>query len=137
MSQSDFSDVLSIYAARQAREASTFAAARAAEVAKLGTNAGQRIDAVTNWWRAQTGDDGRALDTVLRMAPTAGTVHALERLMSKFVNQGASSFNRAPEASGGSREIEGWERMTFEQRRYARRPRRWRQRSARRRWQSR
>ena len=93
-----------------------------AEVAKLGTNAGQRIDAVTNWWRAR--DDGRALDTVLRMAPTAGTVHALERLMSKFVNQGASSFNRAPKASGGSREIEGWDRMTFEQRRYAQHARR-------------
>ena len=82
-------------------------------------NAGARIDAIANWWQSQTGDDGPALDTVLRHAPTAGTVHALERLMQKFVNQGAASFNRAPEASGGSREIEGWERMTFEKRRYA------------------
>ena len=62
MSQSDFGDVLSIYAARQAREASAFTAACNAEVAKLGTNAGARIDAVANWWRAQTGDDGRVLD---------------------------------------------------------------------------
>ena len=101
-----------------------FTAARNAEVAKLGVNAGAGIDAVANWWKSQTGDDGRALDTVLRMAPTASTVHALERLMSKFVSQGASSFNRAPKASGGSREIEGWDRMTFEQRRYAQHARR-------------
>ena len=64
MSQSDFSDVLSIYAQRQAREASAFAAARTAEVQKLGVNASARIDAVANWWRAQSGDDGRVLDQV-------------------------------------------------------------------------
>ena len=124
MSQSDFSDVLSIYAQRQAREVAAFTAARNAEVAKLGVNAGARIDAIANWWRSQTGDDGKALDTVLRHAPTAGTVHALERLMSKFINQGASGFNRVPEAGGPPATIDGWDRMTFEQRRFAQEQRR-------------
>lgn len=53
------------------------------------------------------------------MAPIAGSVQAFERLMSKFVNQGAVSFNRGLEATGAPATVEGWDRMTFEQRRHA------------------
>ena len=51
MSQSDFSDVLSIYAAREANNAALVNTARNGEVQKLGTNGPSRIDAVATWWR--------------------------------------------------------------------------------------
>jgi hypothetical protein len=120
MSQTDFSDVLSIYAAQQAKQAAVINTARNAEVTKLGTNGPSRIDAVATWWKAMTGDDGAVLGQILRMAPTAGTVQSLERLMSRFSSQGAASFHQGGREGGGPPEkISGWENMTYEQRRFA------------------
>src|SRR5262249_13859971 len=118
LTQADFSDVLSIYAAREARQAAALNAARGAEIAKLGTTGPSRLDAVTTWWRSMTGDDGKVLGQILRMAPTAGTVAALERLMSKFTTQGAAGpTGGRPESAGSG--IAGYENMTYEQRRFA------------------
>jgi hypothetical protein len=119
-SQDQFSDVLQIYAAREAKQVAAISAARNAEVGKLGTNGPSRVDAVATWWKAMTGDDGAVLGQILRMAPTAGTVQSLERLMQRFTTQGAAPFNHGGREGGGpSDRIEGWDKMSYEQRRFA------------------
>jgi hypothetical protein len=120
LSQDQFSQMAAMYAGHQAKEAAAFKAAYNAEVAKLGTNASARIDAVAKWWGAMTGDDSAVLGSILRMAPTAGTVASLERLMTKFSNQGAAPFHQGGREGGGpSDRIDGWEKMSYEQRRFA------------------
>jgi hypothetical protein len=42
-----------------------------------------------------TGDDGRVLEQILRMAPTAGTIKSFERLVSRYTNQGGGSYSGA------------------------------------------
>jgi hypothetical protein len=120
LTQNQFSQMAAMYASQQAKEAAAFKAAYAGEVAKLGTNASARIDAIATWWNAMAGDDGAVLGSILRMAPTAGTIQAFERLMTKFTNQGAAPFNQGGrEANAPGGKIDGWEGMTYEQRRYA------------------
>lgn len=94
-SQQQFSDVLAIEAQRVARVNAQLNAARNAEIAKLGSAASQRIDAIASWWSSMTGDDGKVLGTILTMAPTAGTVKSFERLMQKWSSQGQGSFSGA------------------------------------------
>lgn len=120
ISQAEFSALAGVYAGQEARQQAQITAARNAEVAKLGVNASQRIEAVHTWWNAMTGDDGAVLGQILRMAPTAGTVQSLERLMQKFSSQGAAPFNQGHrEAGGPPDQVAGWDKMTYEQRRFA------------------
>jgi hypothetical protein len=95
LSQQAFSDVIGIYGAYQAKETAQFKAAADAEIAKLGSAAGQRIDAVATWWSSMTGDDGKVLGSILRMAPTEGTVKAFERMMRRWSTQGGGSYSGA------------------------------------------
>jgi hypothetical protein len=104
LSQDAFLEAVDLVAARDVGNNQAIKTARDAEIAKLGPNGPARLDAVTQWWTSVTGDDGKALGTILRMAPTASTVQALEKLVSKFTTQGAASFSAAhrepPEAPG-------------------------------------
>ena len=93
LTQGDFSDVLGIYAQRVARDAQAFNTARAGEVAKLGTNAAARIDAVSRFVKGMVGDDlGNAL---LAGMATERSVRAFEKLMTKVASQGHAPFSAA------------------------------------------
>jgi urease gamma subunit len=117
-SQAQFSEMISLHAAMQAREAATLNAARAAELNKLGFNATMRVSAIENFLRGHLGDD---LASHMRgMLVTADIVKGVETLIHKFSSQGAASFSQshrvAPDDPG---KIPGYDRMSFEQRRYA------------------
>jgi hypothetical protein len=102
MSQDGFSKLLGIYAAARIAEDQKFAAAKAAEVTKLGVNAPTRVDAVKTWLAAMTGDKAKSMLAVLDHSPTAATVEAFEQLMRAFTSQGVSgSPGAARDASHG------------------------------------
>ena len=98
LSQSQFAEMVGIWASGVASEAVAFASAKAAEVAKLGDAGSARVDAVTGWLKAMGGNHFGALAKVLQIAPVADTVVGLEHLMHRYVSQGGASFN------GGNRE---------------------------------
>jgi hypothetical protein len=103
MTQQTFSKLLGLHAASQMKDMQAFAAAKAAEVAKLGDSANARVDSVKTWLKAMGGEHFNDLARVLDMAPTAATVRGLETLMQRYVSQGGGSFNgahREPEQPG-------------------------------------
>jgi hypothetical protein len=117
LSQGEFSEVLGIYANHIATEQAALAARSAAEVAKAGVNAPQRLDAVNRFVIAEMGAaDAKQINALI---VTDSMLRYHERMMQKISNQGAASFSQshrtAPEANG----IPGYETMTFEQRRQA------------------
>jgi hypothetical protein len=118
LSQDQFSELLGIYGASKAEEQVFLAKARAAEAAKLGSAAQARVTAVQTFLKGQLGDELAAEVNV--MLVTAGTVTALEKLMSRFSNQGGGAFSQAhrvaPDPAGT---IPGYDQMTFVQRRAA------------------
>jgi hypothetical protein len=93
MDQPTFSKWLSLYAASQIQEQATINRVRDAEVAKLGTSAPIRVDAVTQWARGMVGD--RLAKPLAGMMVTAAHVEAFEALMQRFVNQGGGSYSGA------------------------------------------
>ena len=117
LSQGEFSEVLGIYASHVASEQAALAARSAAELAKVGVNAPQRVDAVGRWI---TGEMGEADAAPIRATlVTDAHLRFYEKLMQKVSSQGAASFSQshrtAPEAGG----IPGYDKMSFEQRRQA------------------
>jgi hypothetical protein len=71
MTQSTFSKLLGLHAASQMRDMQEFAAAKAAEVQKLGDTANARVDAVKTWLKAMAPDHFAGLARVLERGPTA------------------------------------------------------------------
>jgi hypothetical protein len=62
-------------------------------VAKLGANGSQRVDAIANWLRGVLGDDlARDMGKVM---VTERIVRGWERIINKFVGQGAAGFSQA------------------------------------------
>jgi hypothetical protein len=120
ISQDAVSELLGVYAGNEVGTQQAIATARAAEIAKLGTTAPARVDAVVNWLVGMDGsaDKGDA-KALAGMLVTARHVEAFERIMTRVSSQGAASFSQshrtAPEANG----IPGYEKMSFEQRRQA------------------
>lgn len=92
-SQDQFKKLLAIDAQRQGRQAQMIANAAKIETDKLGPTGASRIDAVATWWNSMTGDDGKVLGQILRMAPTANTVKAFERLINKYTSQGVGAHS--------------------------------------------
>src|SRR5262245_39785400 len=111
MSQRAFSELLAIHATSQLREQTEIAAARDAELAKLGTTAPLRIDAMNRWL------DARGASALKGSVWTAEQVEAIEHLIQAFQTQGASSApaNHGEQPPGDGR-IPGYDKMTFEQR---------------------
>jgi hypothetical protein len=113
--QSGFSRLLGLFAASQINEQRMIAAAGAKELAKLGENATNRIDAVRTFLRGHLGDKlaGALSLSMLR----ADQVEGYEKLMQKFSSQGGGSW------SGANREVakttisdEAYNRMTYSER---------------------
>ncbi len=117
LSQSEFSDVLGIYAAREAKQAAAINAAAAKQVELLGTTGAQRVDAVSQFLRGMLGDD--LARPVLNTMVTAKHVQAFERLMQRVASQGSASFSqshRVPSEPPGRVSQEEYDRMTPAQR---------------------
>lgn len=116
ISQASFSEILGLYAGERIAEMTKINAARTAEIAKLGSLAPQRIDAVKTWAHGTLGSElGGAIE---QMLVTSKHVEAFEKIIDKFSRQGGAPFSqghREQEQPAGK--IPGYENMTFEQRR--------------------
>jgi hypothetical protein len=87
-----YREMLGHYANSVAAQELIVANAAKAEVEKLGAMGTARVTAVDQWLRGLLGDDhGKA---VRGMMVTSKIVEGLEKLMTKFVSQGAASFRQ-------------------------------------------
>jgi hypothetical protein len=117
MSQSEFSEMMGLYASHHAAQEARIAEVAQAELKKAGANAGQRVDAISRWIRAEVGDaDARPIISTLA---TNAHLKFYERLMTKQSSQGAASFSQSHRAPPDNNPIPGYENMSFEQRREA------------------
>jgi hypothetical protein len=116
-SQSEFSELVGIYASAKAKEAAFINQAASAELGKLGANAVQRVSAIETWLRGQLGDDLAApMKTVM---VTEKIVRGWETIMHKFQSQGTASFSQAHRVAPDGDKIPGFENMSFAQQRHA------------------
>lgn len=115
LSQESFSKMLGLYAAAKVGEESQIKAARTAEIAKLGSTAAARVDAVVNWVTGMDGTaDKRDAKALASMLVTAAHVEAFERLMLKVSSQGAASFSQQHrDVSTGKVDDAAWAKMSY------------------------
>lgn len=119
-SQQDFSEGIGLIASMKVAEQAQIDMARKAEVEKLGTTGPQRIDAVVRFFSGvDTTPDKSDAKAIASMLVTAKQVEAFERLITRFGSQGVTGFSQKHRDMSTSREIEGWDKMSFEQRRAA------------------
>jgi hypothetical protein len=120
MDQDTFSEALGAFASVKVAELQQVNAARAAQMAKLGATAPQRIDAIEQWFAARVGDKANVLTSTLKLYPVAATVEALEGVIRLFSSQGSGGFTQSHrEAEDPRGTIPGYENMTFAQKRAA------------------
>jgi hypothetical protein len=117
LSQSEFSEVLAIYAGHEATQNAILAERSRAEILKAGINAPARVDFVGKWLDGFVGKQNAA--PIKATLVTNAHLEMFEAVISKLTTQGTASFSQshrtAPDANG----IPGYETMSFEQRRYA------------------
>jgi hypothetical protein len=117
-SQQDFSEALGIFASHLAGQEFQLAERARAEIAKVGANAPQRVDAAGKWLDGFIGTADAA--PIKATMVTASHLKFIEAVMQKLESQGVGSFSQshrvAPDADS---RIPGYENMSFEQRRFA------------------
>jgi hypothetical protein len=117
LNQSDFSEMMGLYASHVAQTNSVLAERARAEIAKAGINAGQRVDAVGKWITGEVGEaDAKPIRATI---VTDAHLRFYEKLMNKISSQGAASFSQSHRAAPDTNPIPGYENMSFEQRREA------------------
>jgi hypothetical protein len=116
-SQQDFSDALAIYASHHASQEAALAERSRAEVAKVGANAPQRVDAVGRFITAEMGETDAKQIRALIVTDSMLRYH--ERMIQKISSQSTASFSQSHRAPPDANPIPGYESMTFEQRREA------------------
>jgi hypothetical protein len=116
MDQDTFSAALGAFAAAKVQEQAQIDTAQAAEIGKLGVNGPARVDAVKAFLTAQLGDGAKPF---LNFPVISGMVEGFEKLMRSFSSQGSSTFSQQHRAQPATDKIEGWDTMSFEQRRQA------------------
>jgi hypothetical protein len=95
MTQEQFQQGLGLFAAAKVGEQANIDAARNAEVAKLGSTASSRVDAITRWMSGMDSSADKADAKALAgMLVTARHVEAFERLITKFTSQGTATFSQ-------------------------------------------
>ena len=115
--QSTLSEILTIYATHEAQQNATLAESGRAEVAKLGANGTQRVDALSMWIRGEVGDaDARP---ILATMVTDAHVRFYEKLQQRISSQGAAPFSQAHRAAPDTNRIPGFDNMSFAQQRHA------------------
>jgi hypothetical protein len=93
LSQAQFDDLMTNYAAMEARKQAAYAGAQKAELAKLGDRATMRVTAIDTFFTGLLGaEDAKHIRSSMY---SAGVVKALEKMASKFQNQNAASFSQA------------------------------------------
>jgi hypothetical protein len=90
LTQSQFSELLSVHVSQQMADQQAIAAGAQREMEKLGPNATQRVSAIETFIRGIVGDE---LGTGLRqMVLTQKHVLAWEKIASQFASQGVASY---------------------------------------------
>ncbi|MGY3344687.1 MULTISPECIES: hypothetical protein [unclassified Bradyrhizobium] len=115
-----FQDLLGLYASTKVGELQNVNNARAAELAKLGAAAPQRIDAIETWLTAKVGDKAKVMIATLKQFPVAANVEALEGIIRAFSSQGGSTITGSHrEHADPKGAIPGYDNMSFAQKRAA------------------
>jgi hypothetical protein len=116
-SQSDFSEMLGLYASQEAQQHAALAELSRQEIAKAGANGPQRVDAVGRWITGTVGEaDAKPIRATI---VTDAHLRFYEKLMQRETSQGGASFSQQHRAAPESAAIPGYDKMSFEQRRYA------------------
>jgi hypothetical protein len=118
LTKKEYADLAQGYINHAAEAQKSFAAKVDGETKELfkqlGDNGSQRIDALGNWFRQSFGDKvGYQLSQTLF---TPDIVKAMEAMQKSLTSQGTVSFNGMGRDGAGGGDIEGWDKMTFEQR---------------------
>jgi hypothetical protein len=118
MTKKEYGDIATKFVERSIEANKQFIAKAEAERAEmfkqLGDNGAARIDTLQKWFRSSFGDQvGAQLSQTLF---TPDIVKAMEKMQRSLSNQGVTSFNGLGRDQAGGGEIEGWDKMTFEQR---------------------
>jgi hypothetical protein len=117
MSQSDFSEMLGLYASQEAQQHAALAERSRQEIAKVGINGPQRVDAVGKWITGMVGEaDAKPIRATL---VTDSHLRFYETIMYKLQSQGGASFSQAHRAAPDNDKIPGFEKMSFAQQRQA------------------
>lgn len=119
LSQEAFAEAVDLVAGRDIGTAQSVKASFDGEVAKLGASGPARVDAALQWMNAMGGPKAAGLTKILKIAPLAETIEAVEALMSRFTSQGVTPFSQAHRTTPADNKIPGYEKMSFEQRRLA------------------
>lgn len=122
LDQEKFSKGLGLIAAVRLGEQVSLKKAYDGEVAKLGAAGPARVDAVTDWLKAVGGADAAPLINVLRMAPVASTVIALETMIKKVTAQGGGNYSASRREGVEAQRIsdEAYKKLSYtEQKEYA------------------
>jgi len=91
LSQDDFSQMLGLYAAHEAGKEAILQERARAEIAKVGPNAGARVDAVGKWLDSFVGTaDAKPIRATL---VTDAHLRMFERVMTTLTSQGAATFD--------------------------------------------
>jgi len=120
LTQAAVNELIGVYAGNEVGTQAAIAAARTAEIAKLGTTAPARVDAVINWLTGMdaSADKGDA-KALAGMLVTARHVEAFERIINRLSTQGTASFSSQHRVPADDKTIPGYDKMSFEQRRFA------------------
>jgi hypothetical protein len=118
LNQTDFSEMMGLYASHLAQQEAVLAERSRQEITKAGINAPQRVDAVGRWITGMVGEADAA--PIRATIVTDAHLRFYESIMTKLTNQGGASFSAAHRVPDDSRhEIPGYAGMSFEQRRQA------------------
>jgi hypothetical protein len=114
--QDGFSEMMDLYAAGQVATQQRIKQAHDAELGKLGANATARVDSVTTWVKSQMGED--LAKEFCKYLFSAKQFEAVEKLMTNFRTQGASSYS--PQHSEHATERmsdEAYDKLSFSEKR--------------------
>jgi hypothetical protein len=117
LSQSDFSEMMGLYASHHAQQDAALAERSRQEIAKAGINAPQRVDAVGRWITGMVGEADAA--PIRRTIITDAHLRFYETVMSKITSQGVASFSQSHRVPPDTAGIPGFDKMSFEQKRQA------------------
>jgi hypothetical protein len=117
LTQSQFSELLSVYASQQMAEQQFLSQAAAKQIELLGVNSTARVSAVETFIRGIAGDElgGALRQSIL----TAKHVQAWEKIIGQFGSQGVASYKahgREPPGQPGTVSEEQWQGMSQAQR---------------------
>lgn len=125
LTQEAVNEIIGLYASNEVGSEAAIAEARKAEITKLGPTAPARVDAVTNWLAGMdTSADKGDAKALAAMLVTARHVEAFERIINRLTTQGGANFSQSHRVPPDSKEIPGYDKMSFEQRRNAQEQRR-------------